>query len=769
MEQIRTNLMSCLPPHYTLEWNANPLQPIRYRINTTKEIAEVHNFLWTEAIIKFTGIQPFSNEKSIRFTIPYQTTNISISIFPSTGTIMLQGNSSPEWANIHMPKICNYVIDDTKGYLKSATCIVCGGESNNEMVVCDREHCTYWTHTECAGMTEEAARTSSYWCKACVDQYVDDQNTKDDNQINPTTQNITSTPNKTSVNMDELDPTPLNLSNSPSINTISLSSKADQSSIFSKSSQMSQISNTQGNLFSYQDHLESKLECSNSEKEEKVDLSTTSEIKKLINELRNKISDELDISKDREYIEQLDKSPETPKIIPVENRNDLNNSKESLHVNEISPLNTQSIQETNSEINMLKNEIAQKNADIDSYINKILHLEEMLNLKGSPQQTKHRLEHRNVQSIIKEFAIVEDRLKLTQTQLNQEQNMKICYKQKLSAVLKEKESLENEVTNLKISIANETKENHKIFDEKDNEIIALKARINDLQKDLNHWVKSHQNYSDQTNIIRNLEEQIAIDDEIKRNLNDCLEEAYSEIKDLTEVSQIQKTSVNHKSTNTTETFTVNKEISQPQQQVIDLSLPTRFRARVPEGIYRNENLRPPPNELRLDNIQLEYQRNYRKSFENEKRVPNYIQRLQQNHQQNVNINNDQNAQHHQPMSNIAKDLQRDQTFDHGEPVTLDLRFTRHNYHGNRSIDSYDFAKKDNRLERTRDRPICKWYLRNECNSDVCIYRHPAPGETSNPTPVSKQQNSNRPVCRFYLQDRCWFGDWHCRNRHPKEY
>ena len=321
--------MSCLPPHYSLEWNANPLQPIRYRINTTKDIAEVHNFLWTEAITKFTGIQPFSNEKSIRFTIPFQTTNISISIFPSTGTIMLQGNSSPEWANIHMPKICNYVIDDTKGYLKSATCIVCGGESNNEMVVCDRENCMYWTHTECAGMTEEAARTSSYWCKACVDQYVENQNTKD-NQLNSTPQNITSTPNKTTVNMDNIDHTPLNLSNTPYMNTISLSSKGDQSSFFSKSSQISQSFNSQIDLFPIQSHSESRLEPSNNDKEVIEDLSATSEIRKLIIELRNKISDELDISKDKEDIKQPEKSSETLRITPPVNENDLNNSQKSL-------------------------------------------------------------------------------------------------------------------------------------------------------------------------------------------------------------------------------------------------------------------------------------------------------------------------------------------------------------------------------------------------------------------------------------------------------
>ena len=51
--------------------------------------------------------------------------------------------------------------------------------------------------------------------------------------------------------------------------------------------------------------------------------------------------------------------------------------------------------------------------DIDAYVDKILHLEDLLNLKSSPQQTKHRLEHRNVQSIVKEYTTLEERLKIT--------------------------------------------------------------------------------------------------------------------------------------------------------------------------------------------------------------------------------------------------------------------------------------------------------------------------------------------------------------------
>ena len=51
-------------------------------------------------------------------------------------------------------------------------------------------------------------------------------------------------------------------------------------------------------------------------------------------------------------------------------------------------------------------------------IGKIKLYEDQLNINSSPTKTKHRLEYRNQNSIIKEFCILEDRAKLLQLQLN---------------------------------------------------------------------------------------------------------------------------------------------------------------------------------------------------------------------------------------------------------------------------------------------------------------------------------------------------------------
>ena len=175
MNEISERLKVHTPSPYLLEWNGHQSSPIRYRIEAPKERIEIYNFIWTEAITKFTGIQPFDKESFTRFTVPYEKTNISISIFPSTGTIMFQSNLSAYWADKFMPKICEYIMKDEKGYLTLSSCLVCEEDGNNEMVVCDKENCQSWTHNDCAGLTEEAARSSSYWCKRCTDEYVEKQ------------------------------------------------------------------------------------------------------------------------------------------------------------------------------------------------------------------------------------------------------------------------------------------------------------------------------------------------------------------------------------------------------------------------------------------------------------------------------------------------------------------------------------------------------------------------------------------------------------------
>ena len=629
------------------------------------------------------------------------------------------------------------------------------------MVVCDKESCMSWTHHECAGLTEEAARTSSYWCKNCVDEFVDNQNSDDKIENDLTPLNHSSTPNKTK-----------------NIDIISLSSKTDISSILNNSSfsdllqpknsfltaepNSQDLSNKENSLkfcTSINNHYD-KQNLKSNENDEVINLSASSEITKLITELRNKISDELDNPKSNEN----SNTDETQTKFTSRESEKIN---ESLHSNKENPTESSAGELANlAEIQNLKALIAQKNMDIDTYVNKILHLEDLLNLKGSPQQTKHRLEHRNVQSIVKEYAILEERLKVTQSQLNQEQNLKLSYKQKLFNISKENEILQLELNQLKNQRPDDSTEALK---EKDTVIVNLTERVNELQKESNDWIKSKQNSIDLENIIKNLEDQLALDDEIKRNLNDCLEEAYSEIKDLYEVTKNSQRQVKNKSTSTTEITNQQEINSNTQQVVIDLSLPTRSRAKE-YGESKTTNHQPYKRDnqlvgLSLDNSQLEHQQIYRRTFQNFKTVPNYLQRLEKR-PINPTPPNDADISHNS--IKIIQDLHNYQPANDRNPLSLHSRFTMQNRIPSPTLDAYDFAAKDNNNERTRNRPVCKWWLRNQCNSEVCIYRHSESDEISG-TNTYSAKTSNRQICRYAQQNRCWFGEWHCRNLHPGQY
>ena len=167
MDKMHAKLLTFTPLPYELEGNSNQQTPIWFRINSTKEESEIYNFLWIEAITKVTGKRHSESEKCINFTIPWAATNIYVSIFPSTGTVMFQGKAAPNWAEQHIELIHNFIVKDEKGYLKPASCIVCKLDGDNEILLCDSSMCGNWTHHGCAGITEESASTITFWGIKC--------------------------------------------------------------------------------------------------------------------------------------------------------------------------------------------------------------------------------------------------------------------------------------------------------------------------------------------------------------------------------------------------------------------------------------------------------------------------------------------------------------------------------------------------------------------------------------------------------------------------
>ena len=144
-----------------------------------------------------------------------------------------------------------------------------------------------WTHHECAGLTEEAARTSSYWCKSCVDQYVENKNSDDEQEYDLSPLNLSGTPNKTTntdiVSLSSKDDLS-NILNSTSLSDLLL----PKNSFFTPEQSPQDLSNKENSLIvcgSSNPHEKQNLKSS--EKDEVINLSPSSEITKLITELRN--------------------------------------------------------------------------------------------------------------------------------------------------------------------------------------------------------------------------------------------------------------------------------------------------------------------------------------------------------------------------------------------------------------------------------------------------------------------------------------------------
>ena len=881
MNEILDRLKANTPAHYLLEWNGHQSSPIRYRIEAPKDRIEVYNFIWTEAITKFTGVQPFDKESFTRFTVPYEKTNISISIFPSTGTIMLQSNLSAYWADSFMPKICQYINKDEKGYLTPSSCIVCEKDGTNEMVVCDNEFCQSWTHNDCAGLTEEAARSSSYWCKLCVDDFVERQEESSleiNYQISTPSQNK-HLHNKTNTIETDISSI-LNLSDTSPETTMSSTNSNKYQGNPAKPLENLESSH------SYLKQLHSKLVDLSKDDSVEEDLPEVTEIKNLLNYLREEVAKELSYSEKIKSNENLDQYEDqssnkpidlTNKTSPHQNigeenksldksnnltqneyeknhENDLSkqNSNDEIHILEKStsmptsqqnPENDKSMQNSNDqiqvleekstsitsqqnnsiepsmkhqlteevqenelpgnclienigkakmqnlenpvmhencyEINMLKAELNMKNSDISMYIDKINHLEELLNLKSSPKQTKHRLEHRNITSVIKEYTNLEERLKVLQKQLNEEINFKKHYKNKLVAAMKEKEETLKSLKALQNKIPqNSNHDNDKIIqnlrkerEEAQLEIINLKQLIA-LEKSV-----KESGFEAKDDVIINLQDQIKMDDEIKIDLNNKLEEAFCEIKDLKDKVSQTKRPTKNKSTNT-----INE--SDPQfehdtQIPIDLSLPNRRRAEQnphPEIAMQPQNYFPPRNENRSENFHRPRDRNKtarepRQNQFHRQSVYGNQAREHSNQTEQVDFSTDVIE-----VSNIHRTGLNERNLT--SSMTLNARFTPKTKRQQRPkiTDYYDFALKDNRNLRTKNRPICPWYQKNQCNSDVCVYQHPQNIEPRNEQGITLDDISDttsiherpREICWYHLQKRCWFGS-SCYNKHVNNY
>ena len=180
-----TKLNACAPRNFKLEWKGDLLSPIRYKTETTKESGHLLAQIWAKSVSKITNRPHVNHKKYIRINILHKEDTVTITIHP-TGTIMLQGSASYDWADNYMESVNKEVdieIEENKSKLNHSNesnissrsvpiygvCAMCDQVNNEDMLEC--EHCYSWTHNTCAGFSEQEARKLRYYCKYCSLKY----------------------------------------------------------------------------------------------------------------------------------------------------------------------------------------------------------------------------------------------------------------------------------------------------------------------------------------------------------------------------------------------------------------------------------------------------------------------------------------------------------------------------------------------------------------------------------------------------------------------
>ena len=467
------------------------------------------------------------------------------------------------------------------------------------------------------------------------------------------------------------------------------------------------------------------------------------EIKEIIQKVRQNIAAELshasialsnsskiDTANDHLYSEEETDSNQHDSSINISPHETIKNPLKSLYSSlPYAHRESNAILEQN--IQILKEENTIKNIEIDSLKDKIKNLESLLELKNTPpSKERHRLEYRDTKSIINEYKMLEERNKMLNQQLSEAQKEKLCYKKNYALLKTENEELQEKL--------NQAKHHQKPSEAPQppiryNKINKLKETINGLEEQMK--ISENQKEELETELINkdlqisNLQQQVDMDENVKQNLNDLLEIAYSDLKDLRDKTHDT-------------TFIIPNEDGLHE---------------IPWG---NEQLDTTYTEEQLE-VQLET--TYAEILNKQSRYDRLV---------NIDKNSSEQLSNHPTNSeklpiNEQKRLKNDYRD----------RTKRNQYNGqNQNYHNiYSNAEKRKReekeYERTKNRPICPWFLENKCYSNVCIYKHP-----SNPTNESEitlddisstTSKDYGTICKYHLEGRCWFGE-QCRNIHKNK-
>ena len=803
MNAIKVKLQNCIPGDYRLHWNATKKQPIRYKINSTKQTAEKLNLIWAKEISKATGCKYINGPQYIRINTDYLDHTVTFSIFPN-GTIMMQGKTSYTWADEKMEDICRKIQSEIEDSKKSKNdldessdsslfddsisikgiCIVCNEEDDKNMFHCDIKTCNAWIHYHCDGLDEsEASEMPIYYCKFCRTTY----NLKIPRRQLNITENSVSSKIVTSLGLPSLP-------EDDSLNDIESSINTDPELLYLKAvhTSLMNVNDSEDELNDPQEITELKLlakEVSEvykkeiAEKEKNIQehdvskMSTTvtqttnedtkesspkptTETEKDENQNNAKSNKSFQDKKSQTFIknndEKLLKSEQTIKEL----KSTINEMKEKLEKSEheISRVKKledkiKELEETNKTANqkLVKSENTSKSLKISLTASEELSQKNLLKIKEQREKIVH-LEVENIELTkkVQTLAPNEPCECTSKTEYNQ------C-----------KEMLEK--TQSKLILANTINENLKAnlkTVNKDKEILRTKLNkirsenmpdcINGLHEvegycEFRYDMKLTQlklDYDEVNKKNETLERQIEYDKIVIANQNKLLETAGKNIRTLSyEDAKLNKRNQNLINQKDILSGQADTTLTKKSKTDEEWSTMNESNDELNSSISYSDAVKSTPkkgNESRRVNgagILDPLNMLIRKSLNAKEsdEKPHYTL--------NERFSPQRRSTDLKHQSNRPKEGTDDPTIKENpnQSANTNRRTTNDEY-------IYDFFDPQNK----RGRPTCKFFTLDKCNAIRCIYYHPPNG--------NKSSQSNQ-VCQYHLQKRCVFGD-QCRNQHP---
>ena len=739
LKDLADKLQCNIPGNYRLEWAGTLKSPIRYKTNTTKETAQILNIIWANAISKQTGCKYVKEGKYIRLNSDYLDDTITFTIY-SSGTIMIQGNSSLNWADRYITTLYKTVqneIEDQKSEMNKSgessildpsfevkgVCALCDLEDDDEMMHCDIKTCNAWVHNKCEGLSEEQAReVNPYYCRHCRSTY-----------------------NLKITRKTLADALPMSTTLPPSIVAVNISHPE-------VINELSNANSSNNSSLQYLKNVHSNLENMNDQDSFQSPPSVITELKNLTKSVAEAFKEEIkQREKDNSVIVSQNNASlnvNTPlKTEKTKNKDKPSeNTEESQTVTPTKPIESEKVYlSAEKKLQKSQNQNKSLNVRLQAITNKLIATEkELAKANQEIDKLKDRLDEKSdiinsneaTEELLEKMAEQLNNLKITKDRIQDELDQK-CKENKeikdaqhqnelkikdLTQLVDNKDEVNSQTTGEIQNLTQIINVQNDEISRKANEIDHLKGRLNNLLKKLKcksslHEIHGYCEFRDAEEITQlklnykklkeeniTLKQQTEFDETVKDKLDDLLNQAGGRVNQLR---------INEK-----ELIKRNKELLRQ----IDLIMnPPGLENSIKEGYPSNNTNDSLPDINGHQQVSND---------ESERKISTPGKRKQSN----ADLKDNHGDKHHiSPANPDIKEVLYS--------LESQLRKYFNNNQNNRTSNQYPVNIYNHDPKNLRKRPICKFLTSKGCNSERCIYYHP-PNQTTYDQRLNHNQSSN---------------------------